>query len=239
MIRTVLVLVGFALSGAIGAAVALLAGGDSSSRMEAPSGPSRLEARVADLETRIAAMQDELRALRSPAPAPVAAAAAPLAADATAASEEAGAAAAAVADEKLDEKVREAVEKEQDAQREAIGRRFAAMAEEREKGLLDRLQEEAGLSAWQRTEMEKILARRRQAVGGFFRVMFGGEGDGTDMTAFREKMQTIRTETDEAVKQVLSPEQYETWTKEDAATRRGPMFGGPGGGGGFGGGGGR
>lgn len=236
MSRTLLVLFGFALSGAAGAAVAVLATHDTGTGMEAPPGLARVEARVSDVETQVASIRDAVRALRTPPPAPVATAPAPLAAGVPS-SDAADPTAPALTDEKLDEKVREAVEKEQDAQREAIGRRFAAMAEQREMGLLDRLAEEAGLSAWQRTEMEKILAKRREAIGSFFRVMFGGGGDTTDMGDFREKIRAIRQESDEAVKQVLSPDQYETWTKEDAATRRGPMFGGPGGG--FGGGGGR
>jgi hypothetical protein len=128
-------------------------------------------------------------------------------------------------EERIDEKVRTAVAESRVAEMERIGQRFSAMARQREAAILDRFTEASHLSAYQREEVEKVLDRRREAIGAFFRTLFGGGGD-TDPVAIREKVADVQRETDEAIKSLLSPEQYEEWKKVDEAARQNP-FGPP------------
>jgi hypothetical protein len=136
-----------------------------------------------------------------------------------------GAAPLPTPEERIDEKVRAAVAESRVAEMERIGQRFSTMARQREAAILDRFTESSRLSAYQREEVEKVLDRRREAIGAFFRTLFGGGGD-TDPAAIREKVADVQRETDDAIKSLLSPEQYEEWKKVDEAARQNP-FGPP------------
>jgi ATP/maltotriose-dependent transcriptional regulator MalT len=135
-------------------------------------------------------------------------------------------------DPKLVEAVKTAVAEEQRKRQEAMGERFAAMAKARESSLLDRLVEEHGVTPYQRGEMEKLLERRRQAIGEMFRTMFSGQegGQPQDFMKIREKMGEIRQETDQEIQALLSAPQYEAFKAEDRMGGPGFMRGGGGGG---------
>ena len=133
-------------------------------------------------------------------------------------------AAAPALQKELQDKVLEAVEKNRAAEREEMGKRFSAMAAQRETSMIKRLEESAGLSAYQTEELTKLLGRRREAIGEFFRTMFGrrGGGEEVDFEAIQKKVADVRQETDEEIKALLTPEQYEKFTKEESTNRRGP-----------------
>jgi hypothetical protein len=132
-------------------------------------------------------------------------------------------------DPKLEEKVRELVAQTDRRRLETWGNRFAEMREQREKSMLDRFQDEQALSSYQREQLDRILARRRQAIGEFFRTMFSEGADRPDMDAIRRKVADVREETDDELKNVLTPTQYEAFTELESTTRRGPPWMGGGG----------
>jgi hypothetical protein len=142
-----------------------------------------------------------------------------------------------VTQDAVDEKVQKAIDAQAQKRREQQGRMMSDWAKRREATVLDSLAENHGLTPHQRGEMEKILDRRRAAMGEFFGTLFGGGGRtrrtagadaGTeqtpDMAAIGEKMQTIRAESDEQIKNLLSPTQYDAF-KEDDRMGRGPGMG--------------
>jgi hypothetical protein len=243
--KTAFLVVSLLAAGAVGAGVATLIAHEHASAPETGSAKElqRVVATLEELSSRQARLEQEVRELRlaPPLAAPAAGAAATGQAD-PAASEASGDTAAAASpspeDAKIEEKVRTAVAASRAAEMDQIGQRFARMAKQREVASLDRLAESHGLSAYQREEMEKILDRRREAIGSFFRTMFGAGGE-TDPEAIRTKLTDVQKETDEAAKALLTPEQYEEFKKTDIASRAGPWgmgggMGGPGGDGGQG-----
>ncbi|MHC4471863.1 MAG: hypothetical protein ACYS99_12960 [Planctomycetota bacterium] len=219
MAKTALLIIGFAAAGVLGALTATLAvRGESDTR---PGGDlSKILARVEAVEAKVDRIQAEMRELRTPPPLPdPRMAPTPLAG--RAAVEEPRPA----LDKELDEKVRKAVEESRDAEQEAIGRRFSAFAEQREKAVLKKLKDESGLSSYQEEEMQKILTRRREAIGEFFRTMFSRrrtEGEETEFTKIQEKIREVAQKSDEEIKALLTPEQYEKFKEEDRMSRRGP-----------------
>jgi hypothetical protein len=132
-------------------------------------------------------------------------------------------------EERIDEKVRTAVAESREADLQRIGQRFSSMARQREGAQLDGFVQSQGISPYQREEMEKILERRREAIGAFFRSLFGGGGE-VDPATIREKVADVQRESDEALRSLLSPDQYEEWKKIDEASRQtpfGPPIGAP------------
>ena len=104
----------------------------------------------------------------------------------------------------IEDTVKTVVAAEQRRRQEVIGKRFQAMAKQRETAMLDRLTEEHGLTGHQRDEMEKILARRSDAIGMMFRTMFSGEREGMpDISEVRKKIVDVRAESDEQLKVLL------------------------------------
>jgi hypothetical protein len=228
MAKTLLfVLIGVCAGLAGGGAAVLLSGNEAAGDSAGAPPPSEAAEEIAELSRRIAALEEEVRTLRA-APPMAEAPAAPIAEPETA-EETAAASAAAPLPEAIQEQVAKEVRESRDKEREAMGRRFSEMAKQREAGALDRMVEKHGLTAYQREEMEKILERRRQAIGEFFRQMFApGEGEQADLGEVRKKMADVRDETEKEIQALLSPDQYEAWQTEQPRGR-GPGFG-PGGG---------
>lgn len=228
--RLLPVIIGLAAAGALGGLVAAAlvpAGGPGAASGDADL--RRVSARLDEALDRLAGLESRLRVLED---------APPLAADlpverpvakappaASGAGEPPG---PAVESEQFEERVKELVKESQAAQMETMGRRFATMAKQRETGILDRLSERTGLSPYQRDEMERLLERRRTAIGEFFRTMFSGEGAETvSPDQIRQKVADVQRETDEALGALLTPDQYEAFKAEDEMMRRGPFMGGP------------
>ncbi len=227
--KTLPFVLGLLAAGAVGALTAVLAVRSPSGPAESAAAPAPEDPGIEDLERRVERLSRRVRVLeeiRRMRGAPEAAtAAAPAAEDAAAA-----APLPETIDKVVGDKVQEALAKSEAERRNAIGRRFVALAAEREKDLIARLAEKAGLTPYQQTEMAKLLARRREAMSGFFRSMFGSGSDQKpeEIAKIREKAATIREETETAIKDLLTPDQYEVYRKERASLRGpGRFLGGP------------
>ncbi len=222
MHRPLLTCLALALAGALGGVAAILvahpAGDPPASDL--PQEVRRLKADCDDLRSLVTRLQGELEALRL---SPVFRGAVPASPAPETAAGAASAPSAPLTDNQIEDRVREAVKESRAQDFERMGRGFAGFARQRETAMLDRFTEEQGLSPYQREEMDKILERRREAIGAFFRTLFGGETE-VDATALREKFSDVQKETDEALKTLLSPEQYEEFRKVDTMNRRGPPF---------------
>ena len=241
MARVLPIVLGLAAAGALGAFVSVVVTGDGSNGGAAPasSSDSELRARVDELVQEVSRLREDVKTLRlappmreiAPSAIPSGDADVPMAMDAEAA--------AGAVPEAIRESVEAVVEEKQAEMQERMGRRFSAMREQREKATLDKLAEDHGLTAYQRTEMEAILAKRREVIGGFFRSMFSGTEDEVDMAAARDKVRKVQQESDAQIKELLTAEQYDTYQPEQSQRGfMGPgMRGGPGGGRGPGGGG--
>jgi hypothetical protein len=229
---------GFALAGVLGAAVAVLAMNiGSSEATDIVRDDARGTAEVEQLVALVDRLTDRIEVLEKAPPmsgAPgVVAPAAAIPSD-----PDGEAAAGQPLSPAIDERVKELVKENQASQMERWGKGFANMAKQREGGMLDRLAENHGLNDWQRTEMEKVLDKQREAIGAFFRGMMGGEGEGEgamDFTKIREKMGEVRKESNVEIQNILSPEQFKAYEADPANQRggRGPWGGGGGGGGGM------
>lgn len=231
MSRSLLVLLLALAAGAAGAAVSVLLSPHSSSRP-----PEDLARKVARLVEEIGALDaahrdlaEEVRRISLAPPLPAGTPASPEEpVEESGTAPAPGPAAASATPDSIDEKVRTAVAASREAELERIGNRFSSMARQREFAALDRFSNSNGLSPYQREEMEKLLDRRREAIGAFFRTLFGG-GE-ADPAAIREKVADVQRETDEALRSLLTPEQYDEWKKVDEAALRspfGPPMGGP------------
>jgi hypothetical protein len=236
MSRTTTTIFGFALAGVLGAAVAMLASNfGSATPMPTTDTASKSAAELEQALARVERLEARVEILEKAPPMANGSTLAPAAS--MSGSSEADASPIASADaEAIDERVRELVKETQTNQMKQMGKAFEGMAKQREAGMLNRLAKENGLNDWQRTEMERLLERRRAAIGEFFRSMFGGEGgeggQPVDMSQIRKKIEDVQRETDEEIKTVLTPDQYEAFQSDEANRRGGPFGGGRGPGGG-------
>jgi hypothetical protein len=240
MSKALPLILGLAAAGVVGALAATLVTKDHAVSADAAPPPDRADARLAEAIEKIDALARRVEVLEQTSLDRAVAAAEPPALTPEQLSEAAGAAAPVTEDE-LKEKVKEMVTEARNQEWEQMGQRFAARAAEREAGMVKRLGETAGLTTYQQEELTKLLGARREAMGNFFRTMFtpGEQTEPVDMRKLREDLETVRAETDEQIKALLSPDQYDAFTKEESSMR-GPGFmrgmGGFGGGGGGGGG---
>ncbi len=220
-------ILGFGLAGVLGAAVAVLAmniGAEEIDRIE--GGDARAIAQLEQLSARLERIENRMEVMEKAPPMPAGQAVAPAVVIPSAA-EDITVLDAGTLSPEIDERVRELVKENQANQMQQTGKRFAAMFKQREAGMLDRLTENNGLSAWQRTEMERLLERRGKVIGEVIRSMFGQEGDGSvDLATIRKKAEDVRKETDLEVKEILTPEQYEAFQADSANRRGGPWGGG-------------
>jgi len=216
-------ILGFGLAGVLGAAVAVLAmtlGERETAPME--RGDARDTALIEQLTARLERIEHRMEVMEKAPPMSDGGVVAPAAVIPPSAEDT-----VLPAQPVTPEMVRELVKEDQANRMQQMGNRFAGMAKQREAGMLDRLTENNGLNAWQRTEMEKVLERRRTVIGEFFRSMFGQEGDGSvDLASIRKKMEDVRKETDVEVQNILSPEQYKAFEADSANRRGGPWGGG-------------
>jgi hypothetical protein len=248
MSRVVISIVGLAAAGLVGALAAVLVLKDHAAPAETSAAPAADGALVADLLEKVDRLDRRIEVLEKTAmkAAPPPAAIRPTD-DVPDLAENAP---ASITPETLDARVKEAMQKERTEQMEAMGQRFAARAAQWEKGMIGRVAEQAGLSSYQQEELAKLLEKRREAVGSYFRNMFApgrqdsgrqdsgrqsqDSGSPPDMTKMREEMEAAGKEAEEEIKALLTPEQYEVLQKEQRSAFGG--WGGGGRGGGWGGG---
>ena len=225
-------ILGFGLAGVLGAAVAVLAmnvGSDEASdvKVDDSRGPAQLE----QLSARLDRLADRLEILEKAPPMSPGQAIAPAAAIPSAAPADPLAAEPPPGD--IDDRVLKVVQEREANRAKQMGSFFSGMMKQREAGVLDSLAEDQGLNDWQRTEMEKILEKRREVMGTFFRTMMSGGGEEpVDFTKLREEAERVRKETDEEIKNILTPDQYKVYEDSGLNRMRGPMGGGRGAGGG-------
>jgi hypothetical protein len=226
---------GFIAAGVVGGVTADLL------RPEVTSAPTeggrdRLAAEIDDLRTDVAHLREEFRTARDAAvlpdePAGTADAPLPSAAGEEIPSEEAVADGSGALEEKVNRLIEEKARKDGEARTKRIG----AMWAERDKERLSRLKEDLDLTDYQAEELARILDERRKVMMEMRTKMFEGGRENLsreEITAFREKMQKSRDESEEKVKSLLSSSQYEQYRKlEPSGGGRGP---GRGPGGGFG-----
>lgn len=236
MTRISSTILGFGLAGVLGAAVAVLA---MSARADEATGArfddSRISAQLEQLTARLDVLSERIQVIEK-APPMVGGGQTVAPAAAIPSEESADPLAGQPLPNDFDERVAEAVKKNASTQMEQMGNRFASMAKQRESGVLNGLAENHGLTDWQRTEMEKILEKRREVIGGFFRTMFSGNSEEPmDMAKMREEAEKVRVESEEEIKTLLTADQYKAY--EESGLNRMGGGGGPWGGGGRGGGG--
>lgn len=244
MTNPTVLIFGFLLAGLAGAGVAMIASPNADQATEDLSlEVSRLRSQIDDMRQPTAApssedsvlglevanLKNRIRMLEaSGRPASAAEVGGP-AAEGSAAEGE-GSLPAAMPEEALAERVKELVAETDRKRWETIGKRFSDFGAQRESSTLDQLAEKHGLSPYQRTQMEEVLARRRKAIGSFFRGMMDRSESAPDFTQIRKKMTDVQAETDEAAKQILNAEQYDSYKEIEASSRRGPPWMGGGGG---------
>jgi hypothetical protein len=226
--RTALLGLGFLGAGLVGALAAQILFPPPEPTVDRPGDPAHLASRVADLEKNVDLLAGQVRLLETRPPTVLEAAPAP--GDDGVGPSEPGEAAPAVAGGELEEKILDVVERREEEERRARDERRAAMAAEWEAAMLTRLQEELSLDAYQKEELARILAERRERMTALRDRYFSGEGRGGPEQAglFREEMQKVREETTAKIQELLTPEQFEAFQSQDRGGRGG--FGGPGGG---------
>ena len=231
MARSLPMILGLAAAGAFGALVAAVILKEQPPATAPPEDVSRLDARFDELAGQIERLHRQVQLIQDAPPLPDAP---DREVRATAASAEQGELAppeslpdASLPPDELETRVREVLRKTREEEREARGQRWANWAQDRQKSMLDRLAENHGLTAYQRGEMEKLLATRREAIGSYHRVRFSASAadEGADLNKLRQAAESARTETDEAIKSLLSADQYEAYKKEEEASRLGGMGG--------------
>ena len=237
MTRISSTILGFGLAGVLGAAVAVLA--MSAGADEAPGAKfddSRISAQMEQLSARLDVLSERLEVIEK-APPMVGGSQAVAPTPFIPSGEDADPLAAQPMPNDFDERVAEAVKKNASTQMEQMGNRFASMAKQRESRALDSMVSDHGLNDWQRSEMERILEKRREVIGNFFRTMFSGNSEEpVDMAKMREEAEKVRAESEEEIKTLLTQDQYKAY-EESGLNRRGgggPFGGGRGGGGGGG-----
>jgi Spy/CpxP family protein refolding chaperone len=232
--KTVLIAVGFIAAGLVGGLAGGMLFAPEEAASSAPEEPSRMAEWQRRVDDTLADIDDRLRLLET-APGYVAdepeissAPPSPVATDGTSGGE-GGETPLASADPELREKVLDIVEQKEKEDREARDARRAEMAEQFEAARLDRLAEQLGLNSYQKNELKRILAERRQKMLEMREKYFSGDGrpDPSQFALFREEMTKVREESGTQLQAVLTPEQYETFKEQD----RGGRGGGPGRGG--------
>ena len=224
MWKSMLIVLGFAAAGVFGAVTADLLHPDAPPEAFPGKETSRQDALLEQLVGQMERLDRRLEILEQ-AP-PMAAAPDAIAgpsAPAAAALESPALDLASITPELLEEKVREAVKESREAERTARGQRFSSWASQRQETLFKRLAEEHGLTDYQKTEMVKILARRREAIGSYHRVRFSADGSVSDaeIERLRVKSEAVRTETMVELQHLLTADQYEAYSQEQDRRRSG------------------
>jgi ParB-like chromosome segregation protein Spo0J len=225
-----MIIVGLASAGLVGALAANLVTTDQPGSAEPPADLARLEERMTQHEARFERFREEVleRLDAPPLPAPARAA---LEAVAVESELETPLADAVITEEAIEERVKKVIEEREKASREERAKRFAEAAAARESDYLDRLEKELGLTAYQRGELERIFERRRTAMNEFREKMFSSAGrlSPEERTAMRDEARKLREDTDAEIKELLTPEQYQTFQTQQPSRGGGPFRGGGGG----------
>ncbi len=200
--------------------------------------PNALLSRVEDAEERLARMEDALRRVEAAQEVARAAASPPSspAADPPASSPGEVSSSATAADPALDDRIREVIEERDRVQREEARKRMEEGMQQRQAELLDALEKELGLNAYQREEVARILAERHEAMQAVRARYFpaGGPPPAESRDLVREEMRKVWEATDQKLQTVLTPDQFRTMKEKELDRGAGPggFGGGPGGPGG-------
>jgi periplasmic protein CpxP/Spy len=195
--------------------------------------PSDRMARLDDLEAELSRLREQVRQWELAPPMAMAPGSATIPGETEATAPAASAASGLpIQEAELKEKILDVVAEREESEREARSRMRTEMEAQHTADTLKRLTEELQLDAYQAEQLAAILAARREAMGKFREKMFAGMQDANqvDRQALRDEMQKVRAESDQQVKDLLSPDQY-TKYEEISSQSRGP---GRGRGGGFG-----
>jgi len=132
-------------------------------------------------------------------------------------------------EKKFQESVDKAVADARKKEMEAIGQMWSSRAAQREKDVVAQFAKDQGLSDYQRDEMGKILATRREKLGPFYRAMFTppAGGETRDFAKIQKDMEKVRVAADEELKTLLGTDQLDAFKKlEDSRRGRWGMGGG-------------
>ena len=175
-----------------------------------PADESKLARRVEVLESQIDRMKSELEVVRAsstrPAPVPDAH---PSEAPKSREIPAPDAVVASMADSRLRETVLSVLEERAQEQRAAKAKKMEEASAEREARMLDKMQEKLGLTPDQRTQLQDILARRREAISALPR------------EERRQKEREIRATYATEIQALIGEEAYETFQKRFSPARRG------------------
>jgi hypothetical protein len=129
--------------------------------------------------------------------------------------------AARLKDPEFKEAVKKAVADARKEEMEAMGRMWTNRAAQREKDMVDRFAEEQGLSDYQRDELTKIVTSRRERLSPQYRAMFTppAEGETRDMAKIQKEMEKVRADSDEALKSLLTIDQFDAFKKQEESRR--------------------
>ncbi|MHC4860629.1 MAG: hypothetical protein ACYTDY_11110 [Planctomycetota bacterium] len=209
-------IVGAGLVGAVGGRILFPEEGSPPTSRE---DPSRLEARIDDLEAEVARLAEELRRERDtralPDPAPVSLPAPAPAPEASDDAEPVPEFTVEVSESVIEEKVREALDERAREASAEQKRRADALQAEKDAAWQARLKKELGLTDYQATELVKQLHRRREVLAEHKRKLLEKGPDITqaEREALQQDLRDAGRLLDSDLKSLLSADQYEALMK--------------------------